>query len=541
MRFATVAAGLALIAGLVTVPAAQAADPAASAPIGPAATGAAPAATGNVCLDTDIAAALAGKAPGDLLAAPQDVTAQSGLAYGRLFRIAYATTGEAGSVVASCGLVALPPRASLTSVIAWAHGTVGLKQVCQPSMNPAGFVAPVPSGPQDQGALVSMLRSGAAVTATDYPSQGLGSDQLQRYVLGVAQGVAVIDSARAITRNPAAFGLDPIDPTADLPLIAWGHSQGGGAALWAGQIAQEYLRLHADRTLDLAGVAALAPATQLTTSPGQPANLIGYHLGDRAIYNRNPGVGLPFPIGAVLFSFVTASWGEVRDATTGPLPFGPTPRVSPQAVLSADGQQTAPVVAESCLAGRDLLTVTLATARYLDPNRARMFTSPFAGEPINGQWVGAIDATCANPSSYSQAVQDWCAWMQFHMPGPYGVNPYSKVPVDNDGSKVPVYLAQGRDDRIIWCVDDRGPVGQRNCLTAQYHASMKAEYCPRVGHLDVDFFAGVDHLQVPAAAATNTKTGAYAGSPLERFVTGAIAGKLPLTCTVSNLRNPLTR
>lgn len=531
MRIVGLSAAIALVASLVAMPAAEAAldtQPSAL-----------PAAATNVCLDTDIAAALVGKAPGDLLAPPQDVTVESGLSYGRLYRIAYATTGDATSVVASCGLVALPPRTSLTSVIAWAHGTVGLKQVCQPSMNPAGFVAPIPSGPQDNGELVSMLRSGAAVTATDYPSQGMGTDELQRYVLGVAEGVAVIDSARVITRNPAAFGLDPIAPAAELPFVTWGHSQGGGSALWAGQLARQYLALHGDRTLDLAGVAALAPATQLTTSPGQPANLIGYHLGDRAIYNNDPGVGVRFPLGAALFSFVTASWGEVRDATDGPMPFGPTASVSPAAVLTADGLQTAPVVAGSCLSGRDLLTVALATAKYLDPDRARMFLSPFAGSKVKGRWTGAIDKTCANPSGVAQAVQDWCAWMQFHMPGPYGVNSYSKVPVDNSGAKVPVYLAQGRNDRIIWCVDALGPVSPRNCLTAQFYGSMKAEYCPRQSSLEVDYFAGVGHLQVPAAAATNPKTGSYAGSPLEQFVSGAIAGTLGSTCTVNKLRNPL--
>jgi hypothetical protein len=121
------------------------------------------------------------------------------------------------------------------------------------------------------------------------------------------------------------------------------------------------------------------------------------------------------------------------------------------------------------------------------------------------------------------------------------VNPYSKVPLDNSGAKVPVYLAQGRNDRIIWCVDALGQVSQRNCLTAQYAGSMKAEYCPRQGSLDVDYFAGIDHLKVPAAAATNPKTGAYAGSPLERFFTGATAGTLPRTCTINNLSNPLPR
>ena len=529
MRLVGTTVAIAMLASLVALPSAEAAVD----------TEGTVRAAGNVCLDTDIATALADKAPGDLLAPPQDVTTESSLAYGRLYRVAYATTGDAGSIVASCGLIALPPRTTITSVIAWAHGTVGLKQACQPSMDPAAFVKPIPSGPQASGQLVTMLRSGAAVTATDYPSQGMGSDQLQRYVLGVAEGIAVIDSARVLTRSPSAFGLDPIPPAAQLPLVAWGHSQGGGSALWAGQLARQYLALHSDRTLNLAGVAALAPATQLTTSPGQPTSLIGYHLGDRAIYNLDPGVGVRFPLGSVLFSFVTASWGEVRDATSGPLPFGPTSRVSPAAVLTADGQQTAPVVAESCLAGRDLITIALATAKYLDPNRSRMFQAPFAGAKVQGRWTGAIDKTCADPTDDSAAVQDWCAWMQFNMPGPYGVNPYSKVPVDNEGDIVPVYLGQGRNDRIIWCVDRLGHVGQRNCLTAQYYSSMKTAYCPRAGSRKVDYFAGVDHLQVPSAAALNPRTGRYAGSPLDRFVAGAIADTLPRTCTVHNVTNPL--
>ena len=50
-----------------------------------------------------------------------------------------------------------------------------------------------------------------------------------------------------------------------------------------------------------------------------------------------------------------------------------------------------------------------------------------------------------------------------------------------------------------------------------------------------------DLLGWGAAAATHPRTGAYAGSPLQRFITGAIAGALPRTCTVNNLANPLPR
>ena len=249
--------------------------------------------TPNVCHDTPIQEALRGATPGDLLAAPQDVTVTSGLlpGAGRLYRIAYATTGEGGSVVASCGLVAVPAgRASVAGVVAWAHGTVGLVSDCEPSEDPAKFVGPMPAGigsptkngTQQRGALVGMLNDGYAVVATDYPSAGMGKgSSLQYYVLGVTEGLAVLDSARVLTSNASAFGLAPVADDARLPLVTWGHSQGGGSALWAGQLASRYLGAKDDRTLALAGVAAEAPATQFTTSPGQPDSYMGKHLGDR--------------------------------------------------------------------------------------------------------------------------------------------------------------------------------------------------------------------------------------------------------------------
>ncbi len=78
---------------------------------------------------------------------------------------------------------------------------------------------------------------------------------MQRYVLGVAAAVAAIDSARVLTGNESAFEVAPISASARLPLLAWGHSQGGGTALWIGQIATSYLAAQRDATLDLAGVA----------------------------------------------------------------------------------------------------------------------------------------------------------------------------------------------------------------------------------------------------------------------------------------------
>mgnify|MGYP003337812566 CR=1 FL=1 len=512
---------------------------AAPAPATAVAPASARAAAANVCTDTPLATMPAGIKPGNLLADPQDVTAESTTQTGRVYRILYATTGEGGSIVPSCGLVAVPDGNSISGVVAWAHGTDGLKQDCQPSNNPAkNFVGPMfagigpvtKKGAQSDGALYNMLKDGYAVVATDYPS-GLGNSGMQRYVLGVAEGLAVLDSARAVTNNAAQFGLSNIATNAQLPLVTWGHSQGGGSALWAGQLAKSYLSAMGDQTLNLAGVAAEAPATQFTTSPGQPASYMGNHLGDRDMYNTNPGLGVPFPIGVALFSFVTASWSKVQNGTAGQFPVAPTNKISHLLVLTADGNVTAPVVAANCLNLKGLLPVYVTVRPYLKPDTTRFFAEPFGGSSNGGVWTGGIDATCASPKKYSQAVQDWCAWLQYNMPGPYGVNNFAKLPLDNKGNKVPILLAQGLDDRIIWCVDTQGQVQGANCLTDQFFHSLKPGYCDGSGYLNAAYFPGVSHLGIPAAIATKPNTTTYNGSPLDLFMHGAMKGNLAPGCS----------
>ena len=502
--------------------------------------------TKNVCHNTNIGKVLPGAQPGALLAPPQNVTSASGISYGSLYRVLYATVGANNTVEPSCGLIAVPSTTSITGVVAWAHGTIGLQQSCQPSESPQNFVGAMPGGIGLQasgvspanGALVNLLKDGYAVVATDYPSQGIGSNALQHYALGGPEGLAVLDSARVLTNNATQFGLNAISPTAQLPLVTWGHSQGGGSAIWAGQLAQQYFSARGDQTLNLVGVAGEAPATQFTTSPGQPANLIGAHLGDRDIYNFSPGLGVPLAIGVVLFSFVTTAWSQVPNANQGTFPFAPTPSVDFEDVLTFAGDNTAPTVSGDCLSGGGVVSILAATSSYLLPSLYRLFAQPFGGSKVNGTWTGAIDTTCANPSGYAQSVQDWCNWMQYNLPGPYGTSNYSKYPVNNAGAKVPMYLPQGANDQIMWCVDSSGPVNPVNCLTAQYYNSVDDSYCASKVFLNAQFFAGVNHMQVPGAAATNPNTGNYQGSPLDIFITGAMNQNLPGTCSVTNSPDP---
>ena len=86
------------------------------------------------------------------------------------------------------------------------------------------------------------------MVATDYP--GLGTIGPHPYLVGVSEGRAVLNSVRA------AHELKEVD--AGTRFAVWGHSQGGHAALWAGELAKSYAP-----DLTLVGVATAAPASEL--------------------------------------------------------------------------------------------------------------------------------------------------------------------------------------------------------------------------------------------------------------------------------------
>jgi acetyl esterase/lipase len=193
--------------------------------------------------------------PGEFYTPPDDLTAPAGTILrsepfttgipsdAEAWKILYVSTDEHDQPIAVSGLVVAPrdlppgPR----PVLAWAHGTTGIARPCAPS-NSGDPLAGIPdmTGPLDQGWIV---------TLTDYP--GLGTPGPHPYLVGGSEGRAVLDSVRA------AHLLDTGIPLDDRYAI-WGHSQGGQAALFAGQLADTYLP-----DQQLVGVAALAPATDL--------------------------------------------------------------------------------------------------------------------------------------------------------------------------------------------------------------------------------------------------------------------------------------
>jgi acetyl esterase/lipase len=80
--------------------------------------------------------------------------------------------------------------------------------------------------------------------------------------VGVSEARAVIDSVRVAGRMPGAGG--------GKKFVVWGHSQGGHAALFTGLIAKIY-----SPELDLLGVAAAAPATNLVTLMNDDIDSVG--------------------------------------------------------------------------------------------------------------------------------------------------------------------------------------------------------------------------------------------------------------------------
>jgi acetyl esterase/lipase len=169
------------------------------------------------------------------------------------YRVLYRSTGLQNEPIAVSAVVIVPPGPAPSAgrpVIAWGHPTTGVAPRCAPSL--ALFIYQ-----QIQG-LREMVDRGYVIAATDYP--GLGTPQTHPYLVGVSEARAVLDSvrvARTLTSTQNRFAV-------------WGHSQGGQAALFTGLIAKAYAP-----DLDLVGVAAAAPATDLATLLGDDINSSG--------------------------------------------------------------------------------------------------------------------------------------------------------------------------------------------------------------------------------------------------------------------------
>jgi acetyl esterase/lipase len=153
------------------------------------------------------------------------------------------------------------------------HGTVGVASNCAPSLvtDPARQPLLVEGGPE-------LLDAGYVIAATDY--QGLGTPGPHPYLVGESEAMNALDSVRA-ARNLS-------DADAGDEFVVWGHSQGGHASLFTGQLASSYTP-----ELRLAGVAAGGPVPDL-----------------EALFTTN----VETTVGRALIAMAIHSWARVYDA-----------------------------------------------------------------------------------------------------------------------------------------------------------------------------------------------------------------------------------
>jgi len=167
--------------------------------------------------------------------------------------VRYLSTGVDGELVEVTGMVLVPeglPEGgpSAADVISWGHGTTGVADECAPSADPAMI----------PGSLIMLAQAGYVVALTDY--EGLGTDGTHPYLVGESEARSAIDIVRAVRQLDYGVG--------DRYAVA-GLSQGGHAALWAGELTVDYAP-----ELELVGVVAAAPASglgNLMQTVGTPA------------------------------------------------------------------------------------------------------------------------------------------------------------------------------------------------------------------------------------------------------------------------------
>ena len=152
-----------------------------------------------------------------------------------------------GAVIRPKFSVRLQHRDGADKIVAWAHGTAGLADICAPSEQSNFDVVQAGVDGIYAHLIASYVARGWTVAASDFP--GLGTDGPSPYLVGDSEGRAIIDAVRAARH---------LDPFLSRDWVVVGHSQGGQAALFASELAPSY-----GRGLDLRGTVAMAPASSL--------------------------------------------------------------------------------------------------------------------------------------------------------------------------------------------------------------------------------------------------------------------------------------
>jgi pimeloyl-ACP methyl ester carboxylesterase len=170
------------------------------------------------------------------------LSATPGPAGSKQYQVLYASRDAQGQPIGVSGFAFIPAGSAPKGgwpVLSYAHGTVGLADRCAPSRK---------VGAVEQLLALGFVAQGIAVVATDY--EGLGTPGRHPYLVGQSEGRSVLDIVKASRQLPGE--------TLSSRFAVWGHSQGGHAALFAGQLTPTWAP-----ELKLVGVVAGAPPSQL--------------------------------------------------------------------------------------------------------------------------------------------------------------------------------------------------------------------------------------------------------------------------------------
>jgi len=182
-------------------------------------------------------------------------------------RILYSSTNgiDGKNPVAVSGMLFLPkgkPPEGGWPLLAWAHGTVGMADICAPSW--AGEPLRV------EALLNTWLAHGFAVVATDY--QGLGTPGPHPYMAVRPAAYDVLDGVRAVQQAFSAIGKK---------VVLAGYSQGAGAVIGAGALLPSYAPGLDVRGIIATGVPYTTPETIVTMrqdTASQPSYTLMYPL-----------------------------------------------------------------------------------------------------------------------------------------------------------------------------------------------------------------------------------------------------------------------
>ena len=152
-----------------------------------------------------------------------------------------------------------PPKGGWP-LLAWAHGTVGVADVCAPSW--AG------RSPRDKTYLAFWLSRGYAVVASDY--QGLGVAGGHPYLATRPAAYSMLDAVRAVQK-----GGFPVSRR----VVLIGQSQGGGAAFATAAYAPAYAPELDVRGTVATGTPYFSPEAQAALQAARPRDAVDPTLG----------------------------------------------------------------------------------------------------------------------------------------------------------------------------------------------------------------------------------------------------------------------